>query len=178
MARADRGEREMSQQPALTFDYSGAELRPLLSALLESHEAELKRLDAEIAKFTPSQTEAARAPSMAPKWEVDKTGNIIPKRDGVMPEVKAVLDAHAFASLARRETELWLLECCRTPNTHWQLTLRDLGRLYPEQTAREILAKIQAETVAPGGWFYRLTATLGALLLRRRQVPRLPASAV
>lgn len=161
----------------LTFSYSGAELVPLLSDLLGSHEVELKHWDAELSKYTPGQIEAAQSPAMMPKLEHDDKGNIRVKRDGVMPEVANALRKRDDAWIAKRETELWLLEAYRTPKTRWLLTLRDLGRLYPETRARETLARIQAMPPGPSTWFGRLIGALAALLLPRRQAPRLPASA-
>lgn len=128
----------------LTFCYSGRQLKPLLARLLAQHDAELARLDTELAKFTPAQRAASASPSMAVKFAYDKAGNLMPQQQAPS-EVAIVEHARVERLVAQRETQLWLLECYRTPNTRWLLTLRDLGRLYPEQTATESLATFQAE---------------------------------
>jgi hypothetical protein len=164
-------------QTTLLFSYSGAELVPLLSKLLDKHAADVAALDAKLNEYTPGQKAAALRPSMAQGFEYDAGGNLR-RRPQASNEVGAVLQARDDAWIAKRETELWLLEAYRAPKTRWQLTLRDLARLYPEQTFAETLALYRAGPRAPSGLLGRLLAALQAWIVPRRRalLPRAPVA--
>jgi len=160
----------------LTFTYSGAALRPLLERLRTVHAADLERLDKQLATFSEGQRQAAMAPAFKVQFEQDKHGNIKPKRLDEQNDCARVMHARGVARDALRDTELWLIETYRTPKATWKLTLVDLGRLYPEQTARETLVAFQAASSGRGSWIDRLLARLAGWLSPRRQPARLPAS--
>lgn len=163
----------------LTFSYSGRELAPLLERRVAQHIADLSAAEEQLARFTLGQIEAAKAPSsMKIALGYDSKGNLQRKpAQTTGNDVAAALHAREQAYIAKREDELWLLECLRTPKIRWQLTLAHLALLYPEQTARETLASLQAKRSGPSSPVGRLLGWLATWLSPRRQVPRLPASA-
>lgn len=161
----------------LSFSYSGAELAPLLERLRAHHTAEVDRLDKQLATFTEAQKQSARTVDFKLQFAYDKSGALKPKPAVEHGECSHALQAREQVWIALRETELWLMESLRTPNTRWQLTLKDLGLLYPAQTARETLVAFQAASSGRGGWFYRLAVALAGWLWPHRR-PALPPASI
>jgi hypothetical protein len=153
----------------LAFSYAGRDLIPLLSKLLESHAVELQRLEDKLKTFSAAQIEAAKSPQLGARFETDKAGNIKPKSSYDVSDAAQTIHARDRAWLAHRETELWLIECYRTPSAQWHLGLKDLAHLYPEQTAPETLGSFRARSIAPVPFWYRLFAVLAGWLWPRRQ---------
>lgn len=167
-----------SQPVTLTFSYSGVELAPLLARLLSQHVAELAACNKEIAKFSPGQIAAAKqVPGLGLQLEYDKFGNVRHKQQPPNQNDAAIaIAARDEAWIAKRETELWLLECRRTPSARWLLSLKEIGHLYSEQIAGETLDSFQAKPPAPSSLLGHLIAAIASWFSPQRQPPRLPES--
>lgn len=159
----------VTEPEPLAFSYTGFELAPLLEQLLASHIATIAELDKKLDTFTLGQKAAAMQSTLPkPTFEYDGSGNLRTKFANANNECAATLHARDEAWIAKRECELWLLEAYRTPNTRWQLTLKELARLYPEQSAASTLASLKAGPPAPLSAWSRLVARLAAWLSPRR----------
>lgn len=157
----------------LLFPFTGRELAPLLEQLLATNAAGLAAHDAKLLTFTAAQRAAVTAPpSLGMQMHYDEKGNLVPLPPKSPSEAAQVQRTRNDAYVALRETELWLIQCLRTPRTRWQLTLNDLAHLYPAQTSGEILASLRARPRGLSALFGRLLGTLRAWLVpHRRALP-------
>lgn len=121
----------------ITFSYTGQDLIGPLEALLVRQLEEIASVDRDISALPAAVLEAATKLPML-------TAKATPGEH----EARALLSRRTDIRVGKRETELWLAECYRTPAACWQLGLNDLARLYSEQTTHEILASSRAQTPA------------------------------
>lgn len=107
----------------ITFNYTGRDLLEPLSSLLANHAAAVDRLNAELAQIS--------------KADVDAAGGVPELTRKITPgeaRARSLLNQRVEMNVRKRETELWLFECKRTPGATWALTMADLGRIYAAHT--------------------------------------------
>ena len=110
----------------LLFEYKGKELIRPLTTLLKIHDENITAIDAKISRYGAADIEAAK--------EAARLSG--PRQTAGELEVRRLNSERVELLARRRETELWLFECRRTPRAKWQLTMRDLAALYPIATPR------------------------------------------
>jgi len=103
------------------FAYEGKDIEAPLLALLERQKAKIAALDVKISELPAASVEAAQKPTdlLRPAKPIDTAAvRLLGERNTLL--------------VGKRETELWIAEARRCPESVWYLTMSDLALLYED----------------------------------------------